>query len=339
MTATSSDTRETFPLGLIQVIVFCCGVFLLIAAYQHPLSLVLSYWEQPEYSHAFLLPPIAALIAWHRLVEKRVAPSPAWSGLAVLGAGILLLVAGELSTLDTIGQYGFIVALMGLCATMFGFGVLRVTLPAFICLFFAVPLPQLLFVTLSGQMQLLSSDFGVWVLDLLNVPVYQEGNVIDLGGIQLQVADACSGLRYLFPLMSFAFLIAYLYQGSAWKRLVIFLTSVPLTITMNSLRIALIGVTVDHWGIQMAQGLLHEMEGWTIFLICALLLMAEMYALRAIGRPGVFRVHYLSLPSHLAFARPSKLGVQATAAMAIAVLVTVVADSGALAKRDRKSVV
>jgi len=316
------------------MVVFFCGILLLIAAYQHPLSVVIGYWESPEYSHAFLLPPIAALIAWHRLIEKRVKPSPAWGGLGVMVVGALLLAAGELSTFDVIALYGFIIALMGLCATIFGFRTLNVMLPGFICLFFAVPLPQLIFVALSAQMQLISSDLGVFVLDLLNVPVYQEGNIIDLGGIQLQVADACSGLRYLFPLMSFAFIVAYLYRAAAWKRILIFLTSVPLTIGMNSLRIALIGVTVDQWGIKMAQGVLHEMEGWTIFLICALLLMGEVYALRAVGRPGLFRLHYLSLPHQMPFAPRAKIGAASSAAIVLAVIFAVIADTGVVTKRQ-----
>lgn len=333
MTVSSSDQNIRFPLGLVPLIVFCLGILLLIAAFEHPLSVVLGYWQKEEYSHAFLLPPIAALIAWHRLVEKRVEPRPSWWGLPLLVCGLLLLAVGELSTFDVIALYGFIFALMGLCATMFGFGILNVMLPAFICLFFAVPLPQLIFVALSAQMQLISSSLGVMVLDVLGVPVYQEGNVIDLGGIQLQVADACSGLRYLFPLMSFAFLVAYLYRGAAWKRLVIFLSSVPLTIGMNSLRIALIGVTVDKWGIAMAQGVLHEMEGWTIFLICALILMAEVYVLRRIGQPGEFRLHYLSLPQKMRFSPRSIVGAPAIVALTVVMAMGLVAAGGGLSKR------
>lgn len=333
MTVSSSDQNIRFPLGLVPLIVFFVGILLLIAAFEHPLSVVLGYWQKEEYSHAYLLPPIATLIAWHRLVEKRVEPQPSWWGLTLLLGGLLLLAIGELSTFDVIALYGFIVALMGLCATMFGFAILKVMLPGFVCLFFAVPLPQLIFVALSAQMQLISSSLGVLVLDALGVPVYQEGNVIDLGGIQLQVADACSGLRYLFPLMSFAFIVAYLYRAATWKRLVIFLSSVPLTIGMNSLRIALIGVTVDKWGIAMAQGMLHEMEGWTIFLICALMLMAEVYLLRRIGTPGEFRLHYLSLPQKMRFSTRSIVGAPGMTALSLAVAMVLVANTGALSKR------
>ncbi|MFX8824946.1 archaeosortase/exosortase family protein, partial [Acinetobacter baumannii] len=84
------------------------------------------------------------------------------------------------------------------------------------------------------------------------ISVFVEGNVIDLGSYQLQVADACSGLRYLFPLMTIGLIVAYLYRGAMWKRVVLFLSSVPITILMNSFRVGMIGVLVDRWGTSMA---------------------------------------------------------------------------------------
>ena len=83
---------------------------------------------------------------------------------------------------------------------------------------------------------------------LFDISVFLQGNVIDLGGYKLEVAEACSGLRYLFPLMTLGFLMAYFYKGALWKRVVLFLSSIPITVLMNSLRVGIIGVTVDRWG-------------------------------------------------------------------------------------------
>ena len=158
--------------------------------------------------------------------------------------------------------------------------------PALIYLLFAIPLPRLIYVDLSTHMQLISSNFGVLILQLLDVPVFQDGNVIDLGTYQLQVAEACSGLRYLFPLTSFAFLIAYLYKDRFWKRALLLISAAPITIFLNALRIALIGITVDRWGIEMAQGVLHHFEGWVVFILCVLLLFVETACLRRFSNKG-----------------------------------------------------
>jgi len=134
-------------------------------------------------------------------------------------------------------------------------------------------LPYVIEVVLTAKLQLISSSLGVTFIRWFNIPVYLEGNVIDLGVFQLQVVEACSGLRYLFPLMSLGFIAAYFYQASFWKRAVVFLATIPITILMNSFRIGAIGVMVDNWGISMAEGFLHDFEGWIIFMACSVILV------------------------------------------------------------------
>ncbi|MBS0564118.1 MAG: VPLPA-CTERM-specific exosortase XrtD, partial [Proteobacteria bacterium] len=98
--------------------------------------------------------------------------------------------------------------------------------------------------------------------------VYLDGNVIDLGVYKLQVAEACSGLRYLFPILSFSYLFAILYRGPLWHKLLLLVSAAPITVMMNSVRIAIIGWLVDRYGIGQAEGFLHFFEGWVVFLIC-----------------------------------------------------------------------
>jgi len=136
-------------------------------------------------------------------------------------------------------------------------------------------------------------------------------NVSDLGVSQLKVAEACSGLRYLFPLMSFGFLCAYLFEGKNWQKIVIFLSSIPITLFMNSFRVGVIGVLVEYYGISMARGFLHDFEGWIVFMACVGILFLEMWMFSiANGRKlaDVFDVRVPPLTDFQAFlpdARPS----------------------------------
>jgi exosortase D (VPLPA-CTERM-specific) len=147
-----------------------------------------------------------------------------------------------------------------------------------------VPLPPFIYNTLSTKLQLISSEIGVAVIRLFGISVYLEGNVIDLGTYKLQVVEACSGLRYLFPLVSLSFIAAYIYKGAFWKKAVIFLSSIPITIFMNSFRIGVIGVLVEYGGPEQAEGFLHDFEGWIIFMACIAILVLEMAVLAKIGK-------------------------------------------------------
>jgi exosortase D (VPLPA-CTERM-specific) len=102
--------------------------------------------------------------------------------------------------------------------------------------------------------------------------------------MQLQVAEACSGLRYLFPLMTLGFIAAYFFKAAFWKRLIVFLSSIPITVAMNSLRIGLIGVSVEYWGLGMAEGVLHDFEGWVVFMASGAVMLLEIVVLSRVGR-------------------------------------------------------
>lgn len=246
-----------------------------------------SWIDSPEYSHGLLIPPIAAFLVWQqkdRLERMRFIGS--WWGVAIIGLGGALLLLGQFGTVYVIVQYAYVITLCGLVLSFIGWPAFRLIAVPLLILLFMIPLPQFVLANLSTKLQLLSSQFGVFVMRLFDISVFLEGNVIDLGGYKLQVAEACSGLRYLFPLMTLGFLMAYFYEGALWKRIVLFLSSIPITVLMNSVRVGIIGITVEHSGIEMAEGFLHEFQGWMVFMICAVIMLGESALLTRVGREG-----------------------------------------------------
>jgi exosortase D (VPLPA-CTERM-specific) len=172
---------------------------------------------------------------------------------------------------------------------------------------------------------------------LFGVSVFLEGNVIDLGTYKLQVADACSGLRYLFPLMTLGVIVAYLFRGKTWMRWWLFLSTIPITVLMNSLRIGIIGLLVDNYGIAQAEGFLHWFEGWVIFIACFFVLLGEAWALlRLTGdRRSLRELLALDSPPPPAAApalRPRELGKPAV--VMLIVLLAAVLPARALPKRN-----
>jgi exosortase D (VPLPA-CTERM-specific) len=243
-----------------------------------------AWWNNPEYSYCVLIPPVAAFLIWQQKDRlERIPFEGSWwgVGLVLLGGGLLVL--GQLATVYALVQYAYLVTLYGLVLSFTGRRAFRLLFVPMLILAFMIPLPQFFLYNLSTKLQLVSSELGVWFMRLFGISVFVEGNVIDLGGYKLQVAEACDGLRYLFPLMTIGFLMAYFYKGALWKRGVVFLSSIPITIIMNSWRIGTIGLMVEHWGIGMAEGFLHEFQGWMVFMLSAALLLGEMALLNRVG--------------------------------------------------------
>ena len=268
--------------GLIWFVLATLGM---VGFYWGGLASLAETWSRPEYSHGYFIPLVAIFLLLTRLDDTAANDaSGRWVGLAVVGLGIVIGLLGNLARIPNITLYGMIVGIGGLVLVTAGLRPgLRLWAPV-AYLVFMLPLPNALYWPLSIELQLISSQLGVAVISAFGIPVYLDGNVIDLGVYQLQVAEACSGLRYLFPLMSFGFLFAVLYKGPGWQKLLLFLSTVPITVLMNSVRIGLIGVAVDRFGIEQAEGVLHAFEGWIIFAACLALLFLEAVALRALRR-------------------------------------------------------
>ena len=261
------------------------GLVIAMLPFAKALGDLFNVWNlQPEYSHGLLIPPIALFLLWQQRAWLATTPFVgAWSGLILVVAGLAFWLIGELSAIKAIVQYAFLLVLYGLIVSLVGWRVFgRLWMP-FLILIFMIPLPAFFSSSLSLKMQLLSSSIGVWLIRLWGISVFLEGNVIDLGVYKLQVAEACDGLRYLFPLMTLAFIMAYFFKAPLWKRIVLFAASMPIAILMNSFRIGAIGVTVEYWGQRMAEGLLHDFEGWVVFMLSTIALLGVAALLVRIG--------------------------------------------------------
>ncbi len=238
-------------------------------------------WATPEYSHGPIIPLISTFLFLREMRHVPPAEIPVrdrWPGFAVVLLGLGVGALGDLVGIPDIVTYGFIVWVAGMILTSFGLRRGLAFWHAVVHLGFMLPLPQILYWKVSLYLQMVSSQIGVWLIALFDIPVYLDGNIIDLGVYKLQVAEACSGLRYLFPMLSFSFVFAVLYQGPRWHKVLLLLAAAPITVLMNSFRIGMIGVLVNSYGIEHAEGFLHAFEGWIIFIacICILFLLATL---------------------------------------------------------------
>jgi len=239
-------------------------------------------WQTAEYSHGPLIPVLSGLLFLRQL--KTVPPydgpvNDRWAGVLVILLAAAMGILGKFTQFDDVVAYALIVMVAGIILTSFGLTRGWQFWPGVLHLVFMLPLPATLYWKTSTTLQLISSELGVYFVQLANVPVFLEGNIIDLGVYRLHVAEACSGLRYLFPIMSFSYVFATLYRGPTWHKAVLLLSAAPITVLMNSVRIGLIGIMVDRFGIEHAEGLSHFLEGWVIFITCVLMLFGLAWAM------------------------------------------------------------
>ncbi len=261
-------------------------VVLLLVAFLYRavlVKLVHDWWHIPEFSHGFIVPLFSLFVLWrNRSQIIRIPRKPAWAGVAVVCAALGLLVIGVLGAELFLARVSGILLIIGLTLTFWGRQRLRRMAFPLLFLLFAVPIPAIVLNHITFPLQLLSSRFAADVLPLLDVPVHQEGNVIRLAIMPLEVAEACSGIGSLLSLSSLAVIFGYFLQKSVTKRIILCLLSIPIAVICNVLRIVGTGLCVQYWDPDKAVGFFHAFSGWLLFVValCFLYLVNSAMSLR-----------------------------------------------------------
>ena len=256
---------------------------LFVNVYFSPYKYMTSLWQREDYNYCYLIPFVVVYLIWakrDRLSGTRACPG--WAGLIPLLIGLLFFWLGELG-----GEYytmyiSSLFVLIGLCWLHLGWHKLKTILFPIALIITMFPPPNFIYANLSLKLKIISSRLGVWILQLLGQSAYREGNIIDLGFTKLQVVDACNGLRYLFPLIVLAILIAYFSKAALWKKIVVVLSAIPISIFVNGFRIATVGLLVPIFGPTVAEGFFHDLSGWAIFMISLGILTVELWLLNKI---------------------------------------------------------
>lgn len=252
----------------------------LFGLYYSSHRIMVKWWERGDYNYCYLVPFIVMYLTWEKRDALATLPSQStWAGFYPLVWGLLLFWMGELGgEFYTLYLSSWLV-LFGLLWTHLGWRKLKVILFPICFILTMFPPPNFVYFNLSLRLKLISSKLGVWILQAFGKTAYREGNVIDLGFTQLQVVDACNGLRYLFPLIVLSLLVSYLFKSAWWKKTIIIISAIPISIFVNGLRIASVGLLYPIWGPKVAEGFFHDFSGWAIFMVSFAALMGEMWLL------------------------------------------------------------
>jgi exosortase len=244
--------------------------------YSHVLVKLVHDWATDDnYSHGFLIVPIALYFAWERRHALAALPvRPSWLGLLVVAGAIAVLAVGTLGAELFLTRISIIGVLVGTVLFVGGWRHLRALALPLAFLLLMIPLPAIIFNQIAFPLQLLASRVGEASISALNIPVLREGNVIVLANTTLEVAEACSGIRSLISLLTLGIVFGYFVDPRPWMRTLIALATIPIAVFANGVRVAGTGIAAHYYGPAAAEGFLHEFSGWLIFIVSFALLFA-----------------------------------------------------------------
>ena len=250
--------------------------------------LVAQWWNDPDMGHGFFVPAVAGYIVWQRRAELlAVEARPTWWGLLLVVWGGLQLLIGTLGVELFTARTALVITLIGIVWTVGGIPVLRkLGFPLFL-LFFMVPIPTVVYNSLTFPLQILATRMAAAGPLTIGVPVMREGNILDLPNQQLSVVEACSGIRSLLSLTFLSLVYGYFFEKRTWLRVVLFLSTIPVALAANAGRVIVTGV-LSQIRSDLAEGFFHESTGMVIFLSAGVILFllhrAILLAIRFGGR-------------------------------------------------------
>jgi exosortase D (VPLPA-CTERM-specific) len=250
---------------------------------------LLKRWNSEDFSYCYLVPFIFIYLIYtsrHSLADGELRSS-GWGFVVLLLAGFVYL-GGKLGSVETFAYMAIWFAAVGMALLAAGFGAVRTFVFPFLILAFIVPLPSFLNQLFTFKLKLISSALSVNMMRAAGLSVFREGNIIDLGVTQLQVVDACSGLRYVYPLVLMGLIFAYLFHKKWWERIVIIAATIPISVLSNAIRIAITGYLTLKVSPEAAEGFFHGFSGWLIFMV-SFVFLAILSRLLKIVRTRVLR--------------------------------------------------
>jgi exosortase len=261
------------------------GAFVLL--YGRVLAELARIWVHDEnYSHGLVVLPVIGYLVWQRrarLAATELRPSAA--GLGMIAVSLAVLLVGTAGVEFFLMRTSAIGVLVGIVVFLGGWPLVRVLLFPLALTAFLIPLPPVVFYQIAFPLQLMATKFGVLALELVRIPVLREGNVIALAHTTLEVTEACSGIRSLLALFALAVMYGYFADSRSFPRFLIALSSIPIAIMANGLRIAGTGIAAHYIGPSVATGFFHAFSGWTIFMTSFVMLMAVSNAVKALPWP------------------------------------------------------
>ncbi len=283
-----SEGRPGDSVNLVQLFALGGLTLLLVVAYWDMFTITSAFWDDPLYSHGWIVPVFSLSLMWMRWQPARlVSLGERCTGATLLGAGLLIRLGACFYAYAPIERLSFVVALCGAFLLVGGWHVIRWAGPAIGFLVFMFPLPSVLEQGILWRLQTLASACSTFVLQTLGVAAFRQGNVINISGMPLFVADACSGLRMLTIFCALAVAMVFLIERPRWDKFIILVSAVPIALAVNIIRIVVTGLLYMWMGQEneFVNKLAHDWAGYFMMPLALGFLWVELQVLERLTIP------------------------------------------------------
>lgn len=240
-----------------------------LAAYYPVWTGLIKVWANSEdYSHGFLIPPLAGYIVWQRRrhFNGDASTGVAWGlGLAVLT--LSLYVFAQVGEILTLASITLVLLIASAILYLYGWSTLKNCMFPLFFLFFMIPVPAQIYAALTIPLQLMVTKGTAFIASLIGMPIFCEGNVINLPDRTFEVVQACSGLRSIMSLLALGAVFGYLALESNLLRAILFLSAVPVAIMVNIFRVLVLIVAAYYMKFDLTQGTAHTVLGIAVFVV------------------------------------------------------------------------
>jgi exosortase len=277
---TAHPNRAAFWLGIAGAV---AALGALIWTYWATLVVLVEDWRgDDDYSVGQLVPLVALWLLWRRRAAiRKCSLAPCWWGIGLILLAQAARAFGLLFLYESAERYSIVLTLAGVALLVAGRQVFRQVFWIWLFLFLMIPFPGRIHNMISGPLQTLATVGAVFLLEVFGVTVAREGNVILLNdGMPLAVAEACSGLRMLTAFIVVAATLAFLIRRPRWQKLALLVSSVPIAIFCNLVRLVVTAILYLTAGSETAERFFHDFAGLAMMPLAVLILAGELWLMK-----------------------------------------------------------
>lgn len=278
-TATPQNHNTMTRTKLLILIVLWLVVFIPV----YP-NLFWTWFNHSDNSHGAFVPLVSLYFIWLKREKLKSAKiSNSNSGAMILIISMVLYLFSYAGAVAVVSRAMIVSSLIGL--VLFTLGKESFSLLTFplLYLFIMVPVPDSILGLVAFPLQLFVTKVSTFVIQALSIPTYREGNMLYFAQTHLEVAEACSGIRSIMGFGMLSFIFAYIMDKIWWKRIFIVLSTIPLALFTNFVRVTGTGILAHFYGAKVALGFLHEFSGLLMVVFGFFLLLGEYLLLNRVS--------------------------------------------------------